>query len=181
MKSSAVELWIAIPSLPGYEASNFGNIRSFRWTVNRNHSAYAQIAQLKKIFVNENGYCIVGIGHSKRMRVHVLVAEAFLGPKPGKLDVNHKDGNKQNNRPENLEYITRSDNCRHGFELGLSFTSFREYQGSKHPLSKLEDSDVRAIREDYSNGISRRDLATKYGISYYTVWDITERRRWTHI
>lgn len=58
-------------------------------------------------------------GKKFNVRLHSLVAEAFLGPKPHGLDVNHKDGNKLNSKIDNLEYVTRSQNIRHAMKLGL--------------------------------------------------------------
>lgn len=176
-----IEIWRPIQSCSGYEASSLGRIRSTRWSINRFHRAMADAPRIKAQSINENGYCTLQVGHGKRRRVHVLVAEAFLGPKPPRMDVNHIDGNKANNRPDNLEYLSRSDNHRHAFKLGLSKSPFTGRMGAKHFMAKLTDRDVLALREDFSAGVSRRDLAIKYGISYYTVWDITTRRSWTHI
>jgi len=58
-------------------------------------------------------------GKSVDRYLHVLVAEAFLGPKPTGLDVNHKDGDRLNNAATNLEYVTRQENIRHAVRLGL--------------------------------------------------------------
>ncbi len=51
--------------------------------------------------------------HGKNVRVHALVAEAFIGERPPKMTVNHMDGNKKNNHAANLEYCTIGDNIRH--------------------------------------------------------------------
>lgn len=175
------ETWLPIPSCPGYDASNLGRIRSWRWGINRRHRELATEPRIKSVRVNGNGYVMVGTGHTKSARVHVLVADAFIGPKPDRMDVNHIDGNKQNNRADNLEYVTRSENHRHAFKLGLAKSPFTGMVGEKHFRAKLSDRDVIAIRESYANGVPRRDLAAQYSLSYYTVWDITSRRSWTHV
>lgn len=70
---------------------------------------------------NNKGYMTVSLG--KRLPgqlVHMLVAEAFIpGYEPG-LDVDHKNGKKWDNRVENLQYLTRSDNVKRAFEMGLA-------------------------------------------------------------
>ncbi|HDR4494270.1 TPA: HNH endonuclease [Bacillus cereus biovar anthracis] len=66
---------------------------------------------------NEFGYMIVSIDKKVR-KVHRMVAIAFLGKKDG-LDVNHKDGDKKNNNISNLEWVTRSENIKHSYDIGL--------------------------------------------------------------
>lgn len=74
---------------------------------------------------SSRGYLIVCLydGSSRENRitkaVHKLVAKAFLGPCPKGLQVNHKDGIKQNNHVENLEYVSPSRNSIHAVEFGL--------------------------------------------------------------
>jgi hypothetical protein len=55
--------------------------------------------------------------------IHSIVTQHFLGTRPHKFTVNHKDGNKLNNRIDNLEYVSYSDNLRHAYAIGLN-TSF---------------------------------------------------------
>lgn len=171
-----LEHWSPIPSCPGYEASDLGRIRSWCWTINKNRRHLADEPRIKAHHINGNGYCIVGLGHRKSARVHVLIAEAFIGPKPHGMDVNHKDGNKQNNRADNLEYVTRSENLRHAFRLGLATSPFTGVKGDAHRNTKIKEADVAELRKAFASGTPRRLLASQYGISYYTVWDITTGR-----
>lgn len=88
---------------------------------------------------NNNGYMTVSLG--KRMPgqlVHILVAEAFVPGYKAGLDVNHKNGNKQDNRAENLEWCTRSDNIKHAFESGLA-------HGHKGPNAGTPPRKVRIV------------------------------------
>lgn len=71
---------------------------------------------------DHSGYPNMGLRrnmHQHQISVHRLVTAAFLGPCPKHLEVNHKDGNKDNNRIENLEYVTTAENMRHASALGL--------------------------------------------------------------
>lgn len=71
----------------------------------------------------------------KNKRLHQLVAEAVYGPKPEGMTVNHKDGNKLNNHPSNLEYATHAENIEHATRLGLMPSGIRSGK-FKHGLSR---------------------------------------------
>lgn len=114
-------------------------------------------------------------GDARDVYVHVLVAEAFIGPKPEGMQVNHRNGNKADNRAENLEYLTPSENTRHAHALGLVNVARGDrhssrtrpesvLRGEKHPAASLSDAQVRAIRERYAaGGVTHRALAAEYG------------------
>ena len=91
-----------------------------------------------------NGYCQYTLT-SKGKRVittgHQMVAAAFLGPPPPGYQVNHKNGDKQDTRLENLEYVTSGDNTRHMYEvLGTGNI------GSRNGNSRLTDEKVREMK-----------------------------------
>ena len=72
---------------------------------------------------NKNGYNTVGLQINKKKKmffVHSLVAEYFVASKKGNLQVNHIDGNKQNNDFRNLEWVTPSQNTKHAYDNGLN-------------------------------------------------------------
>lgn len=85
--------------MPEYQVSNFGNIK------NPNGMALSP-------FVTSNGYRKINI-RGKGCYVHRLVAETFVANPFNLPQVNHKDGDKLNNRVENLEWVTNSENVRH--------------------------------------------------------------------
>lgn len=110
------EIWKDIVGYEGlYQVSNLGRVKSLpRATTN---------GKILKVQVNRlNKYCYVALCRdNKKMfkRVHILVANAFLGANPNKLQVNHIDGNKENNNVYNLEYCTQSENMKHAYLTGL--------------------------------------------------------------
>ena len=101
---TSCEIWRDIPGYEGkYQASNLGRIRS-------------QKRGVLKPFKNCNGYLIATLtlnGEKVRTGAHRLVALAFLPNPEDKPQINHKDGDKENNRPENLEWVTCSENNLH--------------------------------------------------------------------
>lgn len=91
-----------------YEVSNLGNVRRLRFINSRYN--FEKIKMCKQT-INTWGYMTVNLckcGKSNTKRVHRLVAEAFLGESD--LQVDHIDGNKQNNRLDNIEYVTPKEN-----------------------------------------------------------------------
>ena len=114
------EIWKPIPFLDGrYEVSDQGRIRR---AVPGTRTRVGRVRALQK---NRHGYlhCVVCTGPDWRprdLRVHVAVAYAFLGSPVGdKRYVNHKDGDKTNNRPDNLEWCTFRENILHARKIGL--------------------------------------------------------------
>ena len=104
------EIWKPIPSCQGYEASSRGRIRSTdRLLTNKNGITYRQVGRVRVLTPDPRGRLQLTI-NGRTLRVHVLVAESFIGPRPDALEVCHNNGNHTDNRPENLRYGTHSDN-----------------------------------------------------------------------
>lgn len=168
-----MELWKEINCMPGYEVSTLGRVKKL---ANGRGANSKDI--IKVLSFSPDGYLVVswktykdGRQHSKV--VHRIVAEAFI-PNPDNLEtVNHKDGNKCNNKVENLEWCSRSSQLVHAYKLGLRKPS----TGSTNVNSKLTEEDVKFIRENYKPRhrlFGRAALARKYNVSYTTIWNITE-------
>lgn len=102
-----------------YQVSNLGRVKSLPKSGKNNAILKERILKLR---INDNGYCIVDLYKNKSRKVkkvHRLVMESFIGENKY-LDIKHKDGNKQNNKLENLEYCTRQENMIHAVKNGLS-------------------------------------------------------------
>lgn len=84
-------------------------------------SKHAKGRELSQFF-NPCGYLRVKM-NNKSYQIHSIVAKYFLGDRPHGYSVNHKDGNKLNNRPSNLEYVTIADNIKHAVKHGLHVSS----------------------------------------------------------
>jgi len=107
-------------------------------------------------------------GKKKTFRVHRLVLMAF-NPVEGmeNLQVNHKDGNKRNNKLENLEWCTASENQIHAFKTGLSHAR----RGENSNFHKLTEKDVKKVFELRKKGLTQQEIGdivgcTKSNISY---------------
>lgn len=141
------------------------------------------------------GYPSVGlcVAHrAKTFNTHVLVAAAFLGPRPKGLVINHIDGNKQNPRANNLEYVTQHENQMHASRMGLlpkgdnHHSALRPGQmprGENNSQAKLTEEQVREIRARYVKGgvLTEKAMARLYGVSQTVVHALLSRRTWRHI
>lgn len=173
MSSSVAETWSGIPGIEHYEASSAGRIRSLYRLV-RCGPGYKGSrpvpAMVMRTFVSRaTGYMQVAL-LTKRYSVHRLVAMAFLGEPPTKKHmVNHKNGVRHDNRVENLEWCTLSENIKHAYaELGAK-ASCQGVFSKDHPASKpvvsrnVNNGEIRAwdcgmdaVREGFdSSSISR--------------------------
>lgn len=107
------EEWRPIDGQPGYEVSSFGRVRSFKRRDKGHWIIDGEPQRILKPSGNGRGYlgCIlVTSGKQTRVSIHRAVALAFLGPCPEGMEVCHNDGDKQNNRVENLRYASHGVN-----------------------------------------------------------------------
>ena len=101
------EIWKDVPFDSNYKVSNYGRIFSKRTN------------KILKGELTEKGYIRVALTEHKRYLVHCIVAKTFIPNPENKPQVNHIDGNKQNNYVDNLEWCTQSENMRHALKTGL--------------------------------------------------------------
>jgi len=100
------EVWKIYPENKNYSVSNLGKVK--------NNTTGREL----KIMNNGKGYCIVSIqGHPYKL--HRVVGKCFIPNTNNKPQINHLDGNKQNNNVSNLEWVTNSENQKHAHSLGL--------------------------------------------------------------
>lgn len=158
------EIWKDICGYEGlYQVSTLGRVKSF-------HRKNPVV--LKPMF-NHKGYLRVELSRcavSELRSIHRLVMDAF-NPNEGDLQINHIDGDKTNNRLENLEWCTGSDNVLHAFSLGLRESKI----GEEHWNCKLTDEDVKEIKKIYVKGsrtLGSRALAMRYGVHPTTIQKI---------
>ena len=169
-----MEQWQPIPGYEEvYEASNLGNIRS-----NRNKRHYGK--QLKA-YVNKKGYRVIHLcldGVEKSHKVNRLIAKTWI-PNPNTApEVNHIDGNKENDAITNLEWCTRSENMIHAYRTGLQ----QKKLGEDVPWSVLTEELVLAIRSTAATTtMYHKDIAAMYNVNQSTITRVINRKTWKHV
>lgn len=160
----------ACPSFPGYLVSDDGVVISLR-------------RRLKPLIlrhtIHRKGYHLVAVATPNGQRsigVHVLVADAFIGPRPSSTtQVRHLDGNPHNNRANNILYGTPAQNAadrqRHG----------RYARGAQHHNSRLTEGQAMDILVKRAAGQKVKALALEFGVSRSTVEDLIYRKQWKHL
>ena len=159
------ELW---RDMVGYEGSfcisSMGRVKSMDRTVSAltrcgNPSTRAISEKILRVSTSNCGYHQVFL-NKKGLLVHRLVAQAFIENPDNLPDVNHIDGCKTNNHVENLEWVTRSENVLHAYELGLAG------RGAEGSRAKFTWDEIRYIR---SSPLTRKELAKMFGVNKATI------------
>ena len=175
------EIWKDINGYEGiYQISNFGRVKSLERKIPLNHHPIFMSVLQEKILKPGlcRGYRRVTLSKNKQkeqFQVHRLVLEAFSESCPDGFEANHKNFNRADNRIENLEWVTRSENLKHCFRHGRN-----NQKGSKNGYAKLSESEVLKIRE-IGSSMKRAELANMFMVSQPSISDIINRNTWTHI
>lgn len=114
-------------------------------------------------------------GSKRTFRVHRLVMMAFNPVENmDELEVNHIDGNKKNNKLENLEWCTASENQIHAFKTGLN----KSRRGEESNFSKLTNDDVKKVFELREKGFLQREIAEIVGCTKSNISCILRGKSW---
>lgn len=147
-----MEKWVTIPGYEGYyQVSNLCRIKSLKRVIKGGHGTRTVNERILKQGKDTMGYIQILLrkkGVTKRHSVHRLMAILFI-PNPLKFKtVNHKDGNKQNNSLENLEWCTLQDNLLHAFNTGLKSRAKLKIMGQaaamklRKPICQMNGEEV---------------------------------------
>ena len=128
-----IETWKTINEFPNYEISSHGRVYSRKRDIIL--KPYYDGWKYPKVSLQYNGRRV-------DRTIHRLVAEAFIPNTLNKPEVNHLDGNKDNNRVDNLEWVTRSENEIHAFKNGLNDRSSYDAGRPKRRVLVIETGDV---------------------------------------
>ena len=153
-----------------YEISSDGTI----WSLNFNH--HGERKPLKHL--NSNGYSVVFLhkdGTQKLWRVHRLLGIAFLDNPRNKPQINHKNGVKTDNRLENLEWCTSSENHTHAYRvLGRKHNTQIGERHWNHKLTEQQVLEILSLRGQHT----QTQLGRMFGVAQTTIATIQSGKSW---
>lgn len=171
-----MEIWKDVIGYEGiYQVSNMGRVKRIK------QARGTHVGKVLKEVLGKDGYVYVKIfkeGLGKRYSPSRGVAQAFIPNPENKPQINHKNGIKTFNWVENLEWVTRSENCLHAYRV-LKITA---NQGEKNGQAKLKAKDIPIIRQLLKEGnLLHREIGKIFGVRRATIDDIKNGYAWTHI
>jgi len=126
---------------------------------------------VKPLLCSNRRYLQVGINR-KKILVHKLIAETFIGPRPKGCEIAHRNGNSHENAAQNLCYLTHRDNEAMKVQHGTSL------RGEKNPFAVLSKRQVVEIKIALKNQIAGRILSQKYHVCEAVISQIKHNKRW---
>lgn len=165
------EIWKPVLGFEtSYEVSNEGRLKTIK------QGEGARAGRILRPSWNHRGYVQYTLGkYGGRHTAHLLVLQAFVGPKPDGLEINHINGVKDDNRLENLEYVTKSENNLHLTRV------LGKRRGESHGNAKITEDDVREIRRLAASGTSQYAIARQFGMTRPNIGYIVRRTAWSHV
>ena len=165
----AEEQWKMLNEFPSYEISNKGRLRrklTVEYRILNPYSAgwgYREFSFVKK-------------GKKVCRKIHRLVLENFIGACPLGYQTNHKDGNRDNNEVENLEWVTPEYNIKHAYKKGL-----KTNVGIMNPRAKLKEGEVWLIKKLLHEGVKRKTICSMFKIGHDHLYNISSGKIWNYI
>ncbi len=171
------ETWADVKGYENYyRVSSFGRVKSLERVVVHGDGTRT-IKETMLVNILDNGYNHVSLsvqGRATKIRVHRIVATAFIPNCNNKDTVNHIDGNKTNNNVNNLEWATIGENIRHAHKTGLTNS-----HGENNTSSVLKYDEVVKIRDLHKTGkYLHRELAEMFGVSRRNIGYIVNKSSW---
>lgn len=182
MEANIHEVWKDVVGYEGfYQVSDLGRVRSLSRKMKSRHNCLRNFeGRVISLELAKNGYlrCVLGVNRiSSKLSVHRLVAEAFISSRPDGKFINHKNGIKTDNRPENLEWVTRSENSIHAIKTGLQ----KVLSGESGPSSILTEDQVIEIKSLIRKGARPVDLSKMFNVSGGAIHGIKRGLNWKHV
>lgn len=175
------ETWKPVNNFEGcYEVSNLGRVRSVERIITYSDGRAYKYEQriLNQTLNKKRGYFYVKLSKNmktKNVQVHRVVAETFLQNKNNKNVVNHIDGNKQNNKVSNLEWISSKENSEHAVKKGLTKSGHLSHR------ARFSKEEVLEMRRKYTSGVRQTDIAKEYGTDDSTMFAILKLKTYKNI
>lgn len=174
-----IEQWKDVVGYEGlYMVSDLGRVKSLERVSKHNYGGFRKVPE-KILSQGKKRYCNVVFSveaNRKTFLVHRLVGNAFIPNPENKPTINHKKGNRKDNRKTSLEWNTIKENANHSYDIGLSKT-----HSEKHHSAKLKNSDIPNIIEKCKNGLTQREVSKLYNVSESTISVIMTKRKWNRI
>lgn len=174
-----MEIWKTIEKYPDYAISNKGRLKRIK--ISSKFCPAAKIGRILKLNSGKHWKYICYPFWNKKTKkselkhIHKLVLETFIGYKSGFIG-NHKNGNKIDNRLENLEWVTRSEDTKHAHRIGL----IKHKIGGTNCKLKIKDICLikrllckRSIKIDY--------IAKMFQVNQQTIYNIRNHKSWKEI
>jgi hypothetical protein len=184
------EIWKSVNGYDGfYEVSNQGRVRSVNRVIIQPlkgvNTAFKYKSSILKGITDSGGYPLVGLSINRKhksIRIHRLVAVAFLPNPENKKTVNHIDGNKQNNNDWNLEWATQLENNQHAINTGIGKRTSRkgkphkctiyQYDLNGNYIQNWESASFAAKSLGFHRSCISKCVLGKMKTSYGFIWKI---------
>ena len=181
MKAVKMTSWIDVPEYEGiYQVSDSGLVKRMS---NPPKPARKTVERIISGWFDKDGYrnvCLSKFGATRKYKVHRLIMSAFRGKCPDGMEVNHKNGIRNDNRIDNLEYVTRQENELHAIRV-LGKKTIR-LSGSKNGKSILTESSVLEIVKLLDEGlVDQKYIAQLYNVNPSVISKINTGKTWYNL